>query len=151
MYGDGLMLRRARYTSNGSAVLVVENRWLGTHWMMSPAAMYSFTRSTIPQNSSFSKFDVISSGTGSPSVLRPSSFIGRGPLKRPISSSIRPQARSYAASGPSSRTRSFTTTRTWCFTWSKMTRPCVNISSTSGRWRSSRVSSGSRSEKRTRS
>ncbi len=50
MYGDGLMRRRARYTSKGSARVGKEIRRERTVWITSPAAIYAlafFTASTI--------------------------------------------------------------------------------------------------------
>jgi hypothetical protein len=52
MYGDGLVARRCRYRSIGSARSGLENRWDSTIWKASPALMYSLARRTFSSNRS---------------------------------------------------------------------------------------------------
>ena len=53
IYGDGFTVRSARYRSNGATPGSKSQRCESTTWKMSPAAMYSLARRTLPRNFSF--------------------------------------------------------------------------------------------------
>ena len=144
MYGDGLTVRRQRYTFSGAAASPSSKRWASTTWMTSPARMYSFARSTIAWYPSSVKFDRTSPAT--PAI---ETGVAGGMPRRATSPSMRVTAASYASSRERSPSRwTFATTWILCATLSKTRRLSASSRQASGRPTSSAARTGNRSKER---